>query len=261
MVPAREGDRLLLRLVADARGRDGDRIKELLTTGDVHLALAQVLAGFPGMWATGPQVIVQRMRDVRMHNAVAVTIGNRYSGTDERDCHLSAHNLSDALRSLGMRTEAPWIDQPGGLPMLDRLKQVINDQVQPTDDGFVFCFAGHGRATNLQGQDGVFTAYQAIVDVIAAAPKLQGKPKVVIFDCCQVVVAGEPRDQLSLPKEMILARSTGLGTVAFEQANVGGIYSKRFANALRSHAKAHTLEDLIKLTQAAVHGLSTPAPQ
>ena len=33
----------------------------------------------------------------------------------------------------------------------------------------------------------MFASYQAIVDVIAAEPKLQGKPKLVVFDCCQII--------------------------------------------------------------------------
>ena len=136
--------------------------------------------------------------------------------------------------------------------MLQRLRQVLASKVRPTDDGFVFCFGGHGGATELVGNDNVPTSYQAIINVIDTEPKLQGKPKLVVFDCCQGNAASE-LGQLQLPKNMILARSTGLRTKAFEQPGVGNVYSKQLAAAIDSHAAAHSVEDLLKLTQGEVH--------
>ena len=144
--------------------------------------------------------------------------------------------------------------------MLDRLRGVLETQVEPTDDGFVFAFCGHGRATELQGNDGVLTSYQAIVDVIAAEPKLQGKPKVLVFDCCQAVGNG-PTHQLRLPADMIVARSTGFGGAAFETPNVGSIYTRRLAAEIRKKAAVCSVEDLLKLTQGAIHGEPTPRQQ
>ena len=60
---------------------------------------------------------------------------------------------------------------------------------------------------------------------------------------------------------MILAHSTALTTKAFEQQSIGNVYSNRLAAAIRSHAAAHSVVDLLKLTQGQVHGLGTPAPQ
>ena len=144
--------------------------------------------------------------------------------------------------------------------MLQRLRQVLASEVRLTDDGFVFCFCGHGRAAELIGDDDAATSYQAIINVIDTEPKLQGKPKLVVFDCCQVVTSAG-LDQVQLPKDMILARSTGLRTEAFEQVGVGNVYSKRLATTIRSHAAAHSIEDLLKLTQGEVHGVRTPTPQ
>ena len=143
--------------------------------------------------------------------------------------------------------------------MLQRLRQVLASEVRPTDDGFVFCFCGHGGAINLSGNDNVPTSYQAIINVIDTEPKLQGKPKLVVFDCCQ----GNTAAGLKLPQNMIVARSTALSTEAFTQATVGNVYSNRLAAAIRSHAAADSVEDLLKLTQSKVHGLSPvlPAPQ
>ena len=152
------------------------------------------------------------------------------------------------------------LDQPGGEPMLQRLRQVLANEVRSTDDGFVFCFCGHGRTTELLGNDDVPTLYQAIIDAIDAEPKLRGRPKVVVFDCCRGNAASE-RGQLRLPKDMILARSTALTTRAFEQQSIGNVYSNRLAAAIRSHAAAHSVVDLLKLTQGQVHGLNTPTPQ
>ena len=145
-----------------------------------------------------------------------------------RACRL--HELT--LRS-GLRVEAPWIDQPGGAPMLDRLRQVLASEVRPTDDGFVFCFCGHGNAVELKGDDMVPTLYQDIVDVINTEPKLRGKPKVVVFDCCQIATSAG-LDQLQLPKDMILARSTAFRLKGWEQPGVGNVYSKRLAAAISS---------------------------
>ena len=156
-----------------------------------------------------------QMPEKRMRSAVAVTVGNQHLGTaKEVDCHLSAQQLNAALQTRGLRVEAPWIDQPGGEPMLERLRQVLASEVRPTDDGFVFCFCGHGEATELLGNDDIRTSYQAIINVIATEQKLQGKPKLLVFDCCQLV-ASAGLGQLQLPKHMILARSTGLTTEAF----------------------------------------------
>ena len=196
-----------------------------------------------------------------MRSAVAVTVGNRHSGTaKEVDCHLSAQNLSTALQGCGLRVEPPWIDQPGGEPMLQRLRRVLASKVQETDDGFVFCFCGHGNAIELKGNDMVPTPYQAIVHAINTEPKLQGKPKVVVFDCCQIATSAG-LGQLQLPKDMILARSTALTTSAFEQRNIGNVYSKRLATAISSYAAAYSMEDLLKLTQGEVRGVRTPTPQ
>merc|ERR1712159_172052 len=107
---------------------------------------------------------------------------------------------------------------------------------------------------------GVPTLYQDIVDVINAEPKLRGKPKVVVFDCCQVD-QGTGLDQLQLPKDMILARSTALRTEAFEEEGVGNAYSKQLAAAISENAAAYSVEDLLKLTQDEVRGLATPTPQ
>ena len=144
--------------------------------------------------------------------------------------------------------------------MLDKLRCVLATLVLPTDDGFVFAFGGHGRATELKGNDGVLTPYQDIVDVIAAEPKLQGKPKLVVFDCCQVTGKG-PTRQLSLPKDMIVARSTGFGTKAWEQPNKGTIYTRRLAAEIHDRAAVCSVEDLLKLTQGAIHGEPTPRQQ
>ena len=207
-----------------------------------------------------------RMEEKRMRNAVVVTVGNRHIGqvngegqSRQVDCHLSAQQLKAALEGRGLRVEAPWIDQPGGEPMLQRLRQVLASEVRPTDDGFVFCFCGHGDTTELLGNDNVRTSYQAIVDAIDTE-KLRGTPKLVVFDCCRGNAASE-LGQLRLPKDMILARSTALGTRAWAQDGVGNVYSKRLAAAIHSHAAAHSVEDLLKLTQGGAHTLPTPAPQ
>ena len=197
-----------------------------------------------------------QMQEKRMRSAVAVTVGNRYSGPSQRDCHLSAQQLSVALQTRGLRVEAPWIDQPGGSSMLQRLRQVLASEVRPTDDGFVFCFCGHGNAVELKGNDMVPTSYQAIVHAINTEPKLRGKPKVVVFDCCQIAQTG--LDQLQLPKDMILARSTAFRLKGWEQPGVGNVYSKRLAAAISSYAATNSVEDLLKLTQGEVHGLGTP---
>ena len=99
--------------------------------------------------------------------------------------------------------------------MLDKLRHVLASEVQETDDGFVFCFCGHGRSTELLGNDNVRTLYQDIINEIDTATSLQGKPKLVVFDCCRGNAASE-HGQLRLPKDMILARSTALTTRAFE---------------------------------------------
>ena len=104
------------------------------------------------------------------------------------------------------------------------------------------------------------TSYQAIVHAINTEPKLRGKPKVVVFDCCQIATSAG-LDQLQLPNDMILARSTAFRTKGWEQSGVGNVYSKRLAANIRSHAAAHSVEDLLKLTQGEVHELDTPAPQ
>ena len=259
----KEGDDLLLQLAADARGTNEGSVRALLLeTGHVCTTLGSVLAGFPGLWM--PLVVVRmqpvQMQEKRMRSAVAVTVGNRYSGPSQRDCHLSAQQLSAALQTRGLRVEAPWIDQPGGSSMLQRLRQVLASEVRPTDDGFVFCFCGHGNAVELKGNDKASVLYQAIIDEIASEPNLEGKPKVVVFDCCQIATPAG-LDQLQLPKDVILARSTSVRTKAFEQAGVGNAYSKRLATAIRSYAATNSVEDLLKLTQGQVHGLGTPAPQ
>ena len=144
--------------------------------------------------------------------------------------------------------------------MLDRLRQVLASKVQETDDGFVFCFCGHGNAVALKGNDMVPTSYQAIVHAINTEPKLRGKPKVVVFDCCQIATSAG-LDQLQLPKDMILARSTAFRLKGWEQPGVGNVYSKRLAAAISSYAAAYSMEDLLKLTQGEVHGVRTPTPQ
>ena len=196
-----------------------------------------------------------------------MTVGNRHigqvNGADESrqvDCHLSAQQLSAALQTRGLRVEAPWIDEPGGAPMLDRLSQVLASEVLPTDDGFVFCFCGHGDATELLGNDNARTSYQAIINVIATEEKLQGKPKLIVFDCCQGNAASDP-GHLRVPKDTILAFATALSTRSWEQPGVGNVYSNRLAAAIHSHAATHSVEDLLKLTQGEMHGVRTPAPQ
>ena len=127
--------------------------------------------------------------------------------------------------------------------MLDRLRQVLAGEVRPTDDGFVFCFCGHGDATELLGNDNVRTSYQAIINAIATEQKLQGKPKLLVFDCSQLVaqlVASAGLDQLQLPRDMILARSTAFLTRAFEQPGGGNTYSKRLAAAISARTRRRT---------------------
>ena len=229
------------------------------TRAAVHNALTSVVAGFRGLSEMEPVAAVTRMQDKRLREAVAVTVGNRYSGSHTVDSHISARELHDALQQLGLRVEAPWIDQVGGQPMLDKLRGVLATKVQPTDNGFIFAFCGHGRVAELCGNDCVFTSYQAIVDVIAEEPKLQGKPKLVVFDCCHT--GTQPGDQFRLPTDMIVARATGFGTKAFEMPNVGNIYTSRLATEIRDHAAEYSVEDLLKLTQGAIHRKNTPTQQ
>ena len=261
----KDGNSLLLQLVAEARGTgEGSVRAPLLTTGDVHTTLRSVLAGFPGLSQSPLEAVAEpiEIKEKRMCNAVAVTVGNRHLGTAKQvDCDLSAQKLNDALQGLrGLRVEPRWIDQPGGSSMLQRLRQVLADEVLPTDDGFVFCFCGHGGPMNLVGNDNAPVLYQAIIDEIATEPNLVDKPKLLVFDCCLGNTASE-LGQLNLPKDMILALSTALTTRAWEQPGVGNVYSNRLAAAISSHAAAHSVEDLLKLTQGKVHTLPTPAPQ
>jgi len=202
------------------------------------------------------------IREKRMRNAVVVTVGNRYSGSQSVDCHLSAQELSAALQGRGLRVEAPWIDEPGGLPMLEKLRQVVRSKVLPTDDGFVLCLCGHGSATEFVGNDNVRTSYQAIINVIDTEIKALGADtsNVLIADCCQIVTSAGA-EQVQLPKNMLLARSTGFRTRAFEEAGKGNLYSNRLAANIRSHAARSSVEDLVKLMQGQVHGVVTPAPQ
>ena len=204
------------------------------------------------------EAVVTRMEEKWMRSAVAVTVGNRYSGWNQVDCHLSAQQLNAALGEHGLRMEL-WIDQQGGAPMLDRLRRLLASQVRPTDDGFVFCFCGHGGATELSGNDKVPTSYQDIVNAIDAEPRLKRKPKLVVFDCCQ----GKTAAGLKLPENMIVARSTALGESAWCEAEKakGAFYSNRLATAIRSYATTNSVEDLLKLTQGEVHELKTPKPQ
>ena len=208
-----------------------------------------------------------RMEEKRMRSAVAVTVGNRHIGqvcaagkSRQVDCHLSAEQLHDALQGRGLRVEAPWINQPGGKRMLNRLRRVLKSEVRPTDDGFVFCFCGHGDATELLGNDNVRTSYQAIINMIANEPKLKGKPKLLVFDCC-LLVTSAGLGQLHVPENTILAFATALSTISWAQNGVGNVYSNRLAAATRSHAATDSVEDLLKLTQGGVHGVRTPAPQ
>ena len=255
----KDGNDLMLQLVAEARGTDEGSVRALLETGGVYTTLGGVLAGFPGLWMP-LEAVVTRMEEKRMRNAVVVTVGNQYSGPQSVDCHLSAQKLNDAFVGRGLRVEAPWINQPGGAPMRNRLRQVLANEVRPDDDGFVFCFCGHGGATELLGNDNVRTLYQGIINEIDTATNLQGKPKLVVFDCCRGNAASE-LGQLRLPKDMILARSTALTTRAFEQPSIGNVYSNRLADAIQSHAATNSVVDLLKLTQGQVHGLNTPTPQ
>jgi len=255
----KDGNDLMLQLVAEARGTDEGSVRALLETGGVYTTLGGVLAGFPGLWMP-LEAVVTRMEEKRMRKAVVVTVGNQYSGPQSVDCHLSAQKLNGAFVGRGLRVEAPWINQPGGAPMLNRLRQVLANEVRLDDDGFVFCFCGHGRSTELLGNDNVRTLYQDIINEIDTATSLQGKPKLVVFDCCRGNAASE-HGQLRLPKDMILARSTALTTRAFEQPSIGNVYSNRLADAIQSHAATNSVVDLLKLTQGQVHGLNTPTPQ
>ena len=113
--------------------------------------------------------------------------------------------------------------------------------MRPTDDGFVFYFCGHGNAVELKGNDKAPVLYQAIIDEIATEPNLEGKPKVVVFDCCQIATSAG-LGQLQLPKDMILARSTAFRARGWEQPGVGNVYSKRLAAAISSYAAASRFE-------------------
>ena len=137
--------------------------------------------------------------------------------------------------------------------MVDRLKQVLASEVLPFDDGFVFCFCGHGDATELSGNDNARTSYQDIINAIATEPKLQGKPKLIVFDCCQGNAASDP-GHLRVPKDTVLAFATALSTGAFAWRGVGNVYSNRLAAAIRSYAATDSVEDLLKRTQGEVHG-------
>ena len=60
---------------------------------------------------------------------------------------------------------------------------------------------------------------------------------------------------------MIVARSTGFGAEAFETPNVGNIYTSRLATEIRNRADLCSVEDLLKLTQGAIHRKNTPTQQ
>ena len=250
--PATSNGKRVLRLVADARGPDAGRLDALLATGSVNSALETALASFPGLCKLPACVVVSQMQERWIQRAVVVTVGNQYSGDYAVDCHLSAQHLHNTMRTLGLRTEPPWINQDGGPPMVDKLQQVLATHVHSDDDGFIFCFCGHGLASELQGQDGVLTSYQEIVDVISSESKLLGKPKLIVFDCCQSVEKDRPTDQLRLPSDTLVARSTGFGTRACEEPGFGGVYSNELASLISSSSATHTIEDLLKLTHSFV---------
>ena len=60
---------------------------------------------------------------------------------------------------------------------------------------------------------------------------------------------------------MIVTRSTGFGTKAWEQPGRGNIYTRRLAAEIREKAAVCSVEDLLKLTQGAIHGEPTPRQQ
>ena len=173
----KEGDDLRLQLAAEARGTDEGSVRcaRCWRRGTCAPRSAACWPAFPGCGCRSVAVRMQRgcrCKMMRMRSAVAVTVGNRHSGpAQEVDCHLSARQLSAALQGRGLRVEAPWIDQPGGEPMLQKLRRVLASKVQETDDGFVFCFCGHGNAVELKGNDKASVLYQAIIDEIASEPQ------------------------------------------------------------------------------------------
>jgi hypothetical protein len=230
----------------------------LLDAGVVHTTLQGVLGDFHGLRQRAPIPRAVRMRRVYIGRAVAVLIGNRY-GHQEMDCDVSARELEGEFQRFGLRTHL-WINEPGGLPMLQRLRALITAEVRADDNGFVFVFCGHGEATKLLGNDGVKTSFQDIVDAIDGSVHLRGKPKVLINDCCQVTsvrnAAGAveelPREQLDMPADTVFVRSTGFGAEAKEQPVRGGVYSKWLAETIREYGRSSTVEDLLKRAQAQV---------
>jgi hypothetical protein len=70
-----------------------------------------------------------------------------------------------------------------------------------------------------------------------------------------------PTHQLHQPADMIVARSTAFGTKAWEQLGRGSIYTRRLADEIRARAAACSVEDLLKLTQGAIHNEPTPRQQ
>lgn len=122
---------------------------------------------------------------------------------------------------------------------------------------FMFYFSGHGSKEGMLFQpDGGVLPFKEAIDSVVALESLQGKPKILIFDCCRTdcgSTEGNPlkslgEDFASRYNDTIICFACTANTAAMALGNAGSIFTQNFAKKLEEFGKEMSFVEL--LTQA-----------
>ena len=87
------------------------------------------------------------------------------------------------------------------------------------------------------------TTFKKIVDAICKHPNVQGKPKMIVFDCCRDADPQHAR-MLNTPAETCVVFSSKLGAGSWITEDKGCVFTDALAGMLQQKARTHDVDSI-----------------
>ena len=163
--------------------------------------------------------------------------------------------MREVLRESGWEVDSPLDCSTTRESYENRLGQLKQMNLEKYSC-FLFYYSGHGSHKGmLFPPNRAVVTYKEVIDDVFALEHLQGKPKILVFDCCRTdhQSGEEPLGSLrqhfaSTYHDMIVCFACAANAASMALGPAGSIFTQNFAKKLQEFGREMTFEDL--LTQA-----------
>ncbi|XP_053625304.1 caspase-8-like [Plodia interpunctella] len=150
--------------------------------------------------------------------------------------------------------------------MINKIENILKYRVQRDHSIFILCILSHGTKGHIYAADSVRVKVETIENLLDCdgAKHLQGMPKVVIFQACQVneeeqtheLIADAPKYYIK-KSDILIYSATAPGYEAYRLEKYGSIFIQILCKVIEENADTAHLEDIFTKVTYFVHKICT----